>query len=103
MQLPRHTKTCFKPPQPAVIKKYFFRKIMHIAVVYVISLILTNQILYDVKNCKSKKSEKTLFEFNKCSKIFRYKCRLQAHLKNYTDMKVCKVCNQKFRRLDLFL
>ena len=102
MQLARHTKTCLKPPPPAVIKKYFFKDNAYCCSVCNKSYTHQSNIVRHVKNCKGKKSEKTLFECNKCSKIFQYKCRLQAHLKNHTDMKVCEVCNQKFRRLDLF-
>ena len=66
---------------------------------YVISLILTNQILCDMsKIVKVKKSEKTSFECSKCSKIFQYKCHLKAHLKNHTDMKICEVCNQEVQK-----
>ena len=102
MRLARHTKTCLKPAPPAVIKKYFIKGNAYCCSVCNKSYTHQSNIVRHVKNCISKKSEKTLFECNKYSKIFQYIQIPSPGSSKNIDMKVCEVCNQKFRWLNLF-
>ena len=55
--------------------------------------------------CFIKEVKKKIYKSSKCEKEFKFKCRLKKHLKLHEleELRVCKDCNKRFKRLDHFL